>query len=90
MTGSRDASIKRFAAYETRGALEPQLARIRAPALILWGTQDRLIPVTQGIRMAQTLPNSNIKVYAHAAHLAHEEIPEQTAADTRTFLQNLD
>ena len=90
MTGSRDASIKRFAAYETRGALEPQLARIRVPALILWGTQDRLIPVTQGIRMAQTLPNSNIKVYAHAAHLAHEEIPEQTAADTRTFLQNLD
>lgn len=90
MTGSRDASIKRFAAYETRGALEPQLSRVRAPALILWGTQDRLIPVTQGLRMAQTLPNSKIKVYANAAHLAHEEIPGETAADTRAFLENLD
>lgn len=90
MTGSRDATIKRFAAYETRGALEPLLPAVRAPALILWGTQDRLIPVTQGIRMAQTLPNSNIKVYGNAAHLAHEEIPEQTAADTRAFLENLD
>ena len=89
MTGSRDASIKRFAAYETRGALEPQLGRIRAPALILWGTQDRLIPVTQGIRMAQTLPNGSIKVYANAAHLAHEEIPRETATDTREFLENL-
>ena len=90
MTGSRDASIKRFAAYQTRGALEPQLSRVRAPALILWGTQDRLIPVTQGLRMAQTLPNSKIKVYANAAHLAHEEIPGETAADTRAFLENLD
>ena len=90
MTGSRDASIKRFAAYQTRGALEPQLSRVRAPALILWGVQDRLIPVTQGIRMAQTLPNSNIKVYANAAHLAHEEIPQETATDTRAFLENLD
>ena len=90
MTGSRDASIKRFAAYQTRGALEPQLSRVRTPALILWGTQDRLIPVTQGLRMAQTLPNSKIKVYANAAHLAHEEIPKETAADTRAFLENLD
>lgn len=89
MTGSRDATIKRFAAYATRGPLEPLLAAVRAPALILWGTQDRLIPVTQGIRMAQTLPNSQIKIYSNAAHLAHEEIPQETAADTRAFLEIL-
>lgn len=89
MTGSRDASIKRFAAYETRGPLEPLLPAVRAPALILWGIQDTLIPVTQGIRMTQALPGSNIKIYPNAGHLAHEEIPQETAADTRAFLENL-
>ncbi len=89
MTGSRDAAIKRFTGYATRSPLEPLLPAIRTPALILWGTQDRLIPVAQGIRMAQTLRGSNIKAYSHAGHLAHEEIPEETAADTRAFLENL-
>lgn len=89
MTGSRDATIKRFSAYATRSPMEPLLPAIRAPALILWGTQDRLIPVTQGIHMAKILRGSSIKAYSHAGHLAHEEIPKETAADTRAFLENL-
>ena len=89
MTGSRDASIKRFAAYATRGPLEPLLPTINAPALILWGVHDRIIPVKQGIRMSTVLRNSNIKIYNDAGHLAHEEIPEETAADVRAFLNTI-
>jgi pimeloyl-ACP methyl ester carboxylesterase len=89
MTGSRDATIKRFTGYANAAPLEPQLSTIRTPTLILWGATDPLIPVTQGVRMAELMPNSQIKIYNNAAHLAHEEIPEETAADTRAFLENL-
>jgi pimeloyl-ACP methyl ester carboxylesterase len=86
MTGSRDASIKRFAGYENEGALEPQLSGIRIPTLILWGQQDRLIKVDYGIRMNALIAGSLLKLYPQAGHLAHEEIPELTARDAAQFL----
>lgn len=89
MTGSREAAIKRLANRDATASLEPLLPAVRAPTLILWGALDPLIPVTQGVRMASAIRDSRIKIYPNAAHLAQAEIPEETAADTRVFLQNL-
>lgn len=89
MTGSREAAIKRLANRDTAMSLEPLLPAVRAPTLILWGALDPLIPMTQGVRMASAIRDSRIKIYPNAAHLAQVEIPEETAADTRAFLENL-
>ena len=86
MTGSRDASIKRFAGYQNEAALEPRLSAIRVPTLILWGQQDPLIKVDYGIRMNGLIAGSLLRLYPQAGHLAHEEIPELTARDTAQFL----
>ncbi len=86
MTGSREASIKRFAGYGARKSLEPELANIKVPTLILWGQQDQLIKPKYGVRMNAAIANSQLKLYPQAGHLAMEEIPAETAADVDRFL----
>ena len=69
---------------------EPVLATINAPALILWGAEDRMIPVSHGERFAAIMPNARLITYEGAGHVAMEEIPDDTAADVRAFLEGLE
>ena len=87
MTGSRDATIQRFAGYQTRAPLEPHLSKIKAPTLLLWGQQDQLIKVKYGLRMNEAISRSLLIIYPQAGHLAHEETPQKTADDAHKFLQ---
>ena len=89
MEGSRQASSQRFANYANRQALEPRLPSLDVPALLLWGEHDRLIPPDAGQRMAQAIANSQLITYPQAGHLAHEELPAQTAADVRGFMRRV-
>jgi len=89
MTGSRDATIKRFAGYQTRASLEPHLGKIKVQTLLLWGQQDQLIKVKYGIRMNAAISRSHLIIYPQAGHLAHEELPIKTAADAHRFLQDV-
>jgi pimeloyl-ACP methyl ester carboxylesterase len=68
---------------------EPDLARIAAPTLILWGEDDVIIPIAQGERMAAMIPGARLARYAGVGHAAQEEAPEATAADVRAFLEAL-
>lgn len=83
--GSREASAKRFRLpVETERVKE--LPRIRNPTLILWGEQDRLVPVADAHQFAQVIPNSRVRIYADVGHIPMEEAPARSAADVRTFL----
>jgi len=86
MAGSRDASIKRFSEANLEPSLEPLLRAVDPATLLIWGSQDRLIDPKYGIAMNTLIIGSLLKLYPQAGHLAHEEMPEQTAADIRAFL----
>ncbi len=90
MAGSRDATIKRFAERENEPSLEPILRAVNPPTLLIWGSQDRLVKPKYGIEMNTQIVGSFLKLYPQAGHLAHEEIPQQTANDIRQFLAMLD
>ncbi len=90
MAGSRDATIKRFAERENDPSLQPILRAVNPPTLLIWGSQDRLVKPKYGIEMNTQITGSFLKLYPQAGHLAHEEIPKQTAADIRNFLSMLD
>lgn len=86
--GNRRATIKRFAApYDPLS--EAEIAAVTAPTLILWGDEDRLIPVEAGRWLDRTMPNSEIVVYQGIGHLPHEEAPEATLKAVRAWLANL-
>jgi pimeloyl-ACP methyl ester carboxylesterase len=49
---------------------------IRQPTLLLWGENDREIPLADGERLHQEIPGSRLVVFLNCGHLPHEEYPE--------------
>lgn len=62
------------------------LARVQAPALVLWGGRDVMIPVAQASRITADLPQAELIIYDDLGHIPHEEDPARTVADVRAFL----
>jgi pimeloyl-ACP methyl ester carboxylesterase len=86
--GNRAATLKRFSHPDDDQALATALPQIHVPTLILWGTEDRLIPVSYAKGFETGINGSKLIVYEHVGHIPMEEIPAQSAADTRNFLES--
>jgi pimeloyl-ACP methyl ester carboxylesterase len=52
------------------------LHRLTMPTLLLWGDQDRLIPVEQAAIWAEHIPNAEVKIVPGVGHLIFEESRE--------------
>lgn len=87
--GNRRATLKRFSAPYDPLTVD-EIASVQAPTLILWGEEDRLIPVEAGRWLDQVMPNSTIVIYEGIGHLPHEEAPEATLEAVSGWLANLD
>jgi len=83
--GNRAATVQRFTQIEPRPVIDAD--QIQVPTLILWGEQDRLIPVDQARRWHEALPDSDLIIYPELGHLPAEEAPAKTAADLTAFLR---
>ncbi|MCB2097917.1 MAG: alpha/beta hydrolase [Parvularculaceae bacterium] len=68
---------------------DPMLNSITAPTLILWGAEDKVLPVEQGRRMAAAMPNATLIIYDGVGHVAQEEASVASIADVRTFLDSV-
>jgi pimeloyl-ACP methyl ester carboxylesterase len=66
--------------------VQPLYPQISRPVLILWGGADAWIPVEQGRRLQQMIPNSILHVIPDAGHLVIEEKPDDLAVHIRAFL----
>jgi len=87
--GNRRATMARFSAsYEPLS--EAEIAAVNVPTLIIWGEEDRLIPVEAGRWLEQTMPNAQLAVYPEIGHLPHEEAVGPTLADLSKWLLNLE
>ncbi|WP_017727481.1 alpha/beta fold hydrolase [Halalkalibacterium ligniniphilum] len=70
------------------GDLNPQeLKGIRQPCLLLWGAEDKIIPLSVGKRLAKDLPNATLKVFSRTGHLLPEERPKEVAKAISSFLK---
>ncbi len=88
--GNRAASIERFArAHNHKPASKQALAAIKAPVLIMWGEEDNLIPVSSARWFAEALPKAKLVIYPRVGHIPMEELPDQSAADARAFLESV-
>jgi pimeloyl-ACP methyl ester carboxylesterase len=56
--------------------LQPDLAAVSAPTLLLWGDQDPISPIAVGQRLAHLLPHATLHVLAGGEHdLGHAMAP---------------
>jgi pimeloyl-ACP methyl ester carboxylesterase len=54
-------------------------SEIRCPVLILWGSQDKLLPVEQGQRWAEAVPGAEIEELMGVGHHPQYDQPEQVS-----------
>ena len=66
--------------------LRKRIHRIEAPALLVWGEGDRLVPLVYSEEFASRLPRTRVEVVKGAGHAPHLEQPERVANLIQTFL----
>jgi pimeloyl-ACP methyl ester carboxylesterase len=52
--------------------------RLRLPVLLLWGRQDRIVPLSQGERLEQAISSARLEVIEECGHNPQEERPAET------------
>jgi pimeloyl-ACP methyl ester carboxylesterase len=67
--------------------LPHHLRRITARTLVVWGRQDRLIPLAHGEHYAKQIPGARLRVFDNAGHMLPLERPDEVAAEVAAFLR---
>jgi pimeloyl-ACP methyl ester carboxylesterase len=66
-----------FRAWSTLGkaSLWSSAPRVRAPTLVVWGREDRIISVRRAMRTARAIPKARLLVLPRTGHVAQMERP---------------
>ncbi|MFN2590531.1 MAG: alpha/beta fold hydrolase [Actinomycetota bacterium] len=83
-------SSMRHVVTESKEPFWASLRRIKQPALVMVGEDDRLVPPRLGIRLAHALPNSELMLLPKTGHVPQFEARDQVVAAIREFLATLD
>lgn len=70
-----------------RAATPALLSRIKAPTLVMFGEQDKLIPAADGQRFASAIPGSTLILYPDVGHVPMEQIPDRSVRDLKAWLR---
>lgn len=77
------ASQMRAADFES---LMRRCGELRVPVLLLWGSEDKIIPLDVGERLEAAIPNARLVVLEHCGHCPQEEHAEATLGVLREVL----
>ena len=85
--------------YRAAGAMRPIFVRvvnqdlrvllpnIQAPTLLVWGEKDEDVPVTDGMIMAQEIPDAHLEILAGAGHFSYLDRLPKFCQLVQDFLQ---
>ena len=66
--------------------LDGKLQGVHVPVLIIWGKEEKLIPLAVGEEMKQQIPNASLLLCSDSGHLAVFECWKQLRPDVTQFL----
>lgn len=69
-------------------SLDGRLREIKAPTLVIWGKQDKLIPVEVASRFAKGIPTSTVTIIDNAGHMPHIEQPKAFYRSVKKFVKS--
>jgi len=70
-----------------RDATDSMLPQFKMPVLIVWGQLDHIMPLEQGEKMHQLVPQSQIYVASGCGHLAPIQCADRVGPAVRDFLK---
>lgn len=76
MGGLNPAGYRQALHMLARSDIFPHLAAVQAPAIVLWGTADRIAPEADMLAMVQALPGAAYHVLPGVGHAPYLEAPE--------------
>jgi pimeloyl-ACP methyl ester carboxylesterase len=83
--GNREATLQRA---RTQEPLDPTpLKRLEVPTLIIWGAEDRWVPIADAFRFQNDIKRAKLEVFEKLGHNPMEEDPRATAAAVAAFLK---
>jgi pimeloyl-ACP methyl ester carboxylesterase len=72
--------------YMHNPKLKGRLHRIKIPALVLWGAEDKIVAPAYGKAYAAALPNASFATIDKSGHFPHVEQPQEFARRTLDFI----
>ena len=81
-------SLTRLVRHREGDLPAEEVRKIKTPALLLWGKQDRITPLKVGKQLAKDLPNATLKVFDETGHLITEERPKEITQEMKEFIQH--
>jgi pimeloyl-ACP methyl ester carboxylesterase len=72
--------------YMHNPAFPAALGAIRVPTLVVWGAEDRIIPLECGQLYEQGIPGAQLRVIERCGHWPHYEKPAELAETVLQFL----
>ena len=66
--------------------LDNRLALIKQPTLVLWGREDKLIPLSFGERFHKEIAGSRLRIIDNCGHMPHVECPKEFTTAALQFL----
>ena len=72
--------------YADRDPLIPRIRHLRKPAMVVWGENDRIVPLADGVRLARET-GARLMVIKDTAHMPHLQATEEVGKRVREFLQ---
>jgi pimeloyl-ACP methyl ester carboxylesterase len=68
------------------GDIRAELSRIATPTLVIWGANDRLLPLALGQRLSEAIPNARLHVIQRCGHNPMWDRPVEFNEATLSFL----
>lgn len=76
---ARDAAYTALLRTVDTASLGPKIPRVRSKTLVVWGDDDRIIPLALGKRLAKDVPGARLRVIQGCGHAPNEEHAATTA-----------
>jgi pimeloyl-ACP methyl ester carboxylesterase len=77
----RRAFVRQALQFEERhiGEIEPRLASVEVPVLVVWGEKDGWLDPSLAPRLRKEIPGSELKLIQEGGHFVQEDAPEEIA-----------
>ncbi len=84
-SGNRQAFVDRFDAAKDSTRYR-RIQNISTKTLVLWGAEDKLIPINNALRFNEDLTNDSLVILKNVSHVPMEEMPHKSLQVLLSFL----
>jgi pimeloyl-ACP methyl ester carboxylesterase len=84
--GGRDAAWETMHTFASLSATTADPMRVRAPTLLIWGDEDRMVPLEHARRLQRSIPGARLAVVPACGHNVHLERKDELLRQLLPFL----